>query len=53
MGSVLETDTICSSIVINFFNNKHGDGLHGQGFSRTGLVDGGLVGSFLPRHELM
>ena len=30
MGSVLETDKICSSSYLKSLNNKHGDGLPGQ-----------------------
>ena len=55
MGSVLETDKICSFNVIKSLNNKHGDGLPGQGVPGhdPGFEgkDGGLLGSPLPRHE--
>ena len=55
MGSLLETDKICSFNVIKSLNNKHGDGLPGQGVPGhdPGFEgkDGGLLGSPLPRHE--
>ena len=52
MGSVLETDKICSFSDIKSLNDKHGDRLHGQvalghdaGFEGN---DVGLLGSLLP-----
>ena len=55
MGSVLETDKICSFNDIKYSNNKHGDGLPGQGVPGhdAGLKgkDGGRLCSLLPRHE--
>ena len=55
MVSVLETDNICFFNDIKSLNNKHGDGLPGQGVPGhdAGFVgkDGGLLGSLLPRHK--
>ena len=55
MGSVIETDNICSFNVIKSLKHKHGDRLLEQGIPGHDAEfegkDGGLQGSLLPRHE--